>query len=626
MATVEEEEHGAKRMDRAVAWLAGRNDPERAADGPPPDRMGAFFRWCLRGSWGLILIAAAGFAVGGMFEAVTMYLLGQVIDATTLGPDGFWSTNWGVFAVFLLAFLVGRPLAFAVASAVQAIAVSPNLFSQIMVRLNRHTLGQPVSFFDDDFAGRIAQKQLQTAGAIMGVVQEVINAISFALSAVLGMAVLSGLVDPVLIGVLVVWLAGYFTLLRYFLPKVRARSGAVAGARAAVTGQIVDTVTNIKTVKLFAHDQHEDRAALEAIAGYRGKAIHWARLSVTFRVMLIILAGSLPVLMVGYGLISWQSGGVTSGQLAAVGGMAIRLAQMTGWVSWTLMGIYAALGEVEDGMKTLSPAHDLTDRPGAGTLNLREGAISFKGLGFAYGRQKGGVHGIDLDIAAGEKIGIVGASGAGKSTLVSLLLRLYDAEEGRIEIDGQDVAGVTQVSLRAQVGMVTQDTAMFNRSARDNIRYGRPDANDAEVEAAAAKAEADEFIHDLRDGEGRQGYDAHLGERGVKLSGGQRQRIALARAILKDAPILVLDEATSALDSQIEAAIQGALSRVMEGKTVLAIAHRLSTIAQMDRIVVMDQGRVAEIGSHEELLAAEGIYATLWAHQSGGFIGELAAE
>ncbi|WP_137699406.1 ABC transporter ATP-binding protein [Marimonas lutisalis] len=612
------------RTGRYARWFAGLIDPERGAESPPPKRLGAFFRWALAGAWGPILLATALFAAGGLFEAVVMVLLGRIIDATVAVEGDFWRAHAGLLLVSVVVLLVLRPVSFFLASSFQSIAVMPNLFGQVMARLNRHTLGQSVSFFDDDFAGRIAQKQMQTANGIVSVVQETVNAISFASAAALGMLVVTGFVDLGMTLVLLGWLAAYVLLLRHFLPRIRVRSAARAAARAQVTGQIVDTVTNIKTVKLFAHDAHEDRAALESIAQFRGRAVHWAELAVWFRFLLFLLAGLLPVSMVGYGLMRWDAGAVTSGDLTAIGGMAIRLAQMTGWVSWTLMTIYADLGEVEDGMRTLSPEHGLVDAPDAQELVVRDGAIAFRDVGFAYGRAVGGVSDLNLQVRPGEKIGIVGASGAGKSTLVALLLRLYDTEEGVIEIDGQDIAKVTQASLRSQVAMVTQDTAMFNRSARDNILYGRPDASEDEMRAAAKKAEADTFIHELEDAQGRTGYDAHLGERGVKLSGGQRQRIALARAILKDAPILVLDEATSALDSEVEAAIQAALERVMEGKTVLAIAHRLSTIAQMDRILVMDQGRIVEQGSHDALLARGGIYAGLWARQSGGFLGEAA--
>ena len=616
------------KLGAPTRWFLGLIDYRRLAEGPPPKTLGRFFLWALKGSWPPVILATVLFAVGGLLESVTMWLLGKVIDATAAGPGaGFWADNRGLAVTAILVLLVLRPLSFGLAGGFQSIAVMPNLFGQVMSRLNRHTLGQSVSFFDDDVAGRIAQKQMQAANGIVSVVQETVNAISFAGAAALGMLVLSGFVDPGMALVLATWIAIYVLLLRFYLPLIRVRSAARAGARAQVTGQIVDTVTNIKTVKLFAHDAHEDRAALDSIAGYREAAAHWAALAVWFRYLLFTLGGALPVAMVGYGLIRWNAGAVTSGELTAVGGMAIRLSQMTGWVSWTLMTIYADLGEVEDGMRTLSPDHGLVDAPGARDLAVRQGEIAFRDVDFAYGRAAGGVQGLDLVIAPGEKIGIVGASGAGKSTMVALLLRLYDPEKGRIEIDGQDIAGVTQASLRAQVGMVTQDTAMFNRPARDNILYGRPGASDADLAAAAEKAEAHEFIEELQDGQGRRGYDAYLGERGVKLSGGQRQRIALARAILKDAPILVLDEATSALDSEVEASIQTALQRVMEGKTVLAIAHRLSTIAQMDRIVVMEAGRIVEQGTHDALLAEGGIYAGLWAHQSGGFIGiENAAE
>ena len=394
-----------------------------------------------------------------------------------------------------------------------------------------------------------------------------------------------------------------------------------------VTGQVVDTITNIKTVKLFAHADHEDQAALGAMGVFRASALEYGRLSAWFRLALMTLAGLLPLILIGGTLALWSRGIATAGDIAATGTVAIRIAQMTGWVSFALMSIYSSVGEVEDGMRTLTPPHALTDAPDARRLGRVKGEIRFESVSFAYGRQKGGLDGVSLTIQPGEKLGIVGASGAGKSTLVALLLRLYDAEAGRILIDGVDVRSATQESLRRQVAMVTQETAMFNRSARDNILYGRPDASEEDMVAAARAAEADEFIHSLQDHKGRKGYDAHLGERGVKLSGGQRQRIALARAFLKDAPILVLDEATSALDSEVEAQVQGALQRIMRGKTVLAIAHRLSTIAQMDRIVVLDGGRLVEQGTHAELLARGGLYARYWDRQSGGFIGtEEAAE
>jgi ATP-binding cassette subfamily B protein len=607
-------------MNRIVQWFADRIDPERPANGGPPGSLLPFFNWLVAGCWPVLIAAGLLYSFGGASEALMMLLLGWIVDATFAGPDGFWQANTGLLVAAILLLLVLRPAAFGLATAFHSISLAPNLFNQVLIRLNRHTLGQSVSFFDDDFAGRIAQKQLQTARAVVDVAQESVNAGVFAVAAVLGMVALTGSVDMGMMAILAAWLVVYVLMLRHFLPRIRVRSTDRAAARAVVTGQIVDTITNIKTVKLFAHDAFEDRAALDSIMRYRAKSVHWAGLAAWFRFLLITLAGVLPVALVGYGLTRWSVGAVTTGEVATIGAMSIRLSQMTGWVSWTLLGIYASIGEVEDGMRTLTPPHGLTDRPGATELSVREGRIEFRDLGFAYGRNFGGIDKVSLTIEPGEKLGIVGASGAGKSTLVALLLRLYDAENGRILIDGQDIGQVTQSSLRRQIGMVTQDTAMFNRSARDNIRYGNPDADEDALVDAAEMAEADTFIRDLQDHKGRSGYDAHLGERGVKLSGGQRQRIALARAILKDAPILVLDEATSALDSEVEASIQTALEQVMEGKTVLAIAHRLSTIARMDRIVVMDRGRIAEVGTHDDLLARGGLYARYWNRQSGGFI------
>ena len=602
-------------------------DPFAHADGPPPKTLAAFFRWALGGSGSVLLFASALSVIGGVAEVGAAILLGRVIDsALASSPDAIFSQNALLLVGCLLFFTLFRPVVMGLNAYAQNIMMQPNIMNLILSRIHRYTLGQSVTFFDDDFAGRIAQKEMQTARALNDVVTEVVNTVFFALASVVGAILLLGTVDLRIAAGLALWMVGYGLLIRFFMPRIRTRSTARAGARAMVTGQVVDTVTNIKTVKLFAHQGHEDRAALGAMSEYRKRFLDFSTVAVSFRFWLMALAGILPVLLVGGALWYWSLGLVTAGDIAATGAISLRLAQMTGWVSFTLMGLYANVGEVEDGMRTLTPDHSLLDREDAPELTVTRGEVTFADVGFAYGRQTGGVEAIDLTVHSGEKLAIVGASGAGKSTLVSLLLRLYDTESGAIFIDGQKVSDVTQESLRRQIGMVTQETAMFNRSALDNIRYGRPDATEAEVMEAARKAEAHEFILDLEDHRGRKGYAAHLGERGVKLSGGQRQRIALARAILKDAPILVLDEATSALDSEVEAQIQNALERVMDGKTVLAIAHRLSTIASMDRIVVMDEGRVVETGTHDALLARNGLYARYWNRQSGGFIGAEAAE
>ncbi|MEK0165143.1 ABC transporter ATP-binding protein [Phaeobacter sp. A36a-5a] len=597
-------------------------DAFQPADGAPPDQLGRFLGWCLSGAWPMLTVAAVFSALAGGMEAVTAYILGLVIDtAIASGPDRFFSAgNLVILAGALGFFLLLRPILFGLSAASNAIIVQPNVNPLVLSRLNRWTMGQSVRFFDDDFAGRIAQKQMQTANAVTSVAVEVINVVAFALASLLGALALLGAIDWRITGLFVVWLVGYFATIRWFLPRIRKRSAARAGARAMVTGQVVDTITNIKTVKLFAHADFEERTAQDSMADFRNKALHFGYLSATFRFCLMTLAGVLPVLLIGATLVLWRDGMATEGDIVAAGAVSVRIAQMTGWVSFTLMAIYSNIGEIENGMKTLTRPDRVEDQDTAKTLRTKGGRIEFRNVGFAYGRDVGGIQDVSLTIEPGEKLGIVGASGAGKSTLVSLLLRLYDGENGQILIDGTDVSEVTQNSLRSQIGMVTQETAMFNRSARNNILYGRPDASELELIAAAKKAEAHEFILDLEDAQGRSGYDAHLGERGVKLSGGQRQRIALARAILKDAPILVLDEATSALDSEVEAAIQSALERVMQGKTVLAIAHRLSTLSEMDRIIVMDQGRIAEVGTHDALLKQGRLYAKFWSRQSGGFI------
>ena len=606
------------RLRRPTALI----DAFQHADGAPPRTLYAFFLWCLRGAMPVLSVAGALSAIAGTLEVVSALILGAVIDRALASEAGsFFSDNAWMLLGSAAFFMLARPLAFGASAAANSIVVQPNVNPLVLSRLHRWTMGQAVRFFDDDFAGRIAQKQMQAARAVTEITAEFINVVCFALASLVGSVLLLVAIDWRVALALGVWLVGYGLLIGWFMPRVRVRSAARAGSRAMVSGQVVDTITNIKTVKLFAHHEHEDRAALGAMQTYRERAAEFGWLASGFRLSLMTAAGVLPVLLIGGALVLWTRGAASAGDIAAAGAVAIRIAQMTGWVSFTLMQMYANLGEVEDGMNTLTPPHGLVDAPDAVPLRVERGRVEFQSVTFSYGRETGGIRGVDLVVEPGQRVGVVGASGAGKSTLVSLLLRLYDAEGGRILIDRQDVARVTQESLRRSIALVTQETAMFNRSARDNILYGRPDATEEEVVEAARRAEAHEFISELRDFKGRTGYDAHLGERGVKLSGGQRQRIALARAILKDAPILVLDEATSALDSEVEASIQAALGRVMEGKTVLAIAHRLSTLTAMDRIVVLDAGAIVEDGTHAELLARGGLYARYWNRQSGGFIG-----
>ena len=616
-------------IDRFLTWFAHRIQPFARADGPPPTTLWPFFKWCLSGAGPVVGLAFAASALAGITEIVTAFLLGAVIDSAVAGPDAYFATNALLLGAFVAFYLVLRPLIFGASAAFNGLSVTPSVYPLVQSRLHRWTLGQAVTFFDNDFAGRIATKQMQTARAVTEVTSETINVVAFTLSSVLGSALLLIAIDWRIALALTVWIGGYVLMFRWFMPRIRIRSKTRAAARAMVTGQVVDTITNIKTVKLFGHAEHEDRAALDAMDTLRDQSIGFGRLSTGFRFTLMALAGTLPVILIGGALLLWRQGLVTPGEIATAGAIChpaqpdVRLGQLHahGHVRQYRRG----RGRDEHAHPALDPDRR-TGRPRHG--RRPRARIALEDVTFTYGRGEGGIRDFALAVAPGEKLGLVGASGAGKSTLVSLLLRLYDPECGRVTLDGHDLRGLTQDSLRHQIGMVTQETAMFNRTARDNILYGRPDATEAEMIDAARRAEAHDFITGLRDHKGNTGYDAFLGERGVKLSGGQRQRIALARAILKDAPVLILDEATSALDSEVEAAIQAALERVMDGKTVVAIAHRLSTIARMDRIVVMEDGRIVEEGTHRDLLARDGTYARYWHRQSGGFIGveDVAAE
>ncbi len=607
--------------------FSGLIDAFARADGPPPSSLYAFIRWSLRGTFGIIWLALLAAVFVGLSEVATAWMIGWAIDfSVEHGPVRLFAENAWMFFAMAVFFVLIRPGLMAISSSLGSLSVGANLYPLILSRLHRHTIGQPLSFFDDDFAGRIAQKQQQTARALTDVVVEGLNIGGFAVANVIGATTLVAIIHPVLGFILAGWLLFYVVLIKWFLPRIRLRAKARAGARAMVTGQVVDTITNMTTVKLFAHSSFEDQAALGSLRRFRSTSVDFGVLSVWFRYTLMTLAGFLPVALVGGSLWLWTQGAASGGDIAAASLVAVRIGQMSGWVSFTAMGIFSNIGEVEDGMRTLAHDHAIVDRDAATEVSNVTGQLHFDNVRFGYGREGAALDGFELTVAPGEKVGLVGRSGAGKTTAVALLLRLYDVEGGRVALDGTDIRDISQDSLRRSIGMVTQDTAMFNRSARDNIAYGRPDATDEEVIAAAKQAEAHTFIQDLEDYKGRQSYDAHLGERGVKLSGGQRQRIALARAILKDAPILVLDEATSALDSEVEAEIQNTLAGLMEGKTVIAIAHRLSTIARMDRIIVLDEGKIVEEGHHEGLLKQGGLYADFWARQSGGFLGLDAAE
>ncbi len=597
-------------------------DLDRKVSGNPPDSLLKFYLWCLQGAVPVIGTGVMFSMAAGTLEVYTALILGLVIDrVVSADPASLFANNVVLLIGAMAFFLILRPIIIGLSSLFSSILIAPNVDALVLARLHRHTIEQSVSFFDDDFAGRIAQRLLQTSRAITETVVEVVNVVSFALASLVGSLVLLASIDSRISASLGIWLVIYAVMIRWFMPRIRVRSRNRASSRSMLSGQIVDTITNIRTVKLFAHDRHEDRAALKALQNFRQNALGFGKVATAFRFSLMSVSGLLPVILVGGTLLLWTHGEATAGDIAATGAVSLRIAQMSGWVSFVLMAIYSNVGEAEDGMRTFAVPHGLLDKPGASVMPRVTGRIVYEDVSFAYGRHGGGLEHVSLVIHPGEHVGLVGESGAGKSTFAALLMRLYDPEDGRILLDGHDLRGVTQESLRRQISMVTQETAMFNRSALENIAYGRPGASPEEVIEAARQAEAHEFILGLEDQHGRTGYQTYLGERGVRLSGGQRQRIALARAVLKDAPILVLDEATSALDSTVEASIQDALRKVMENKTVIAIAHRLSTILRMHRIVVLDHGKVVEQGTHEELLDKGGVFSRHWDKQIGGFIG-----
>ena len=594
-------------------------------DEPPvaPSRGFFAFLWdCTRGMRPYILAMTACTAIIGVFEAALFAMLGNVVDwLAKVQPSQLW-TNERHSLLALSAILLASPLLVALQALLKHQSLAGNFPMRLRWNFHRLMLSQSMSFYQNEFAGRVATKVMQTALAVRDVWFVLADIMIFVIIYFVTIMAIAGRFDSVLLLPFIAWLVLYVVALVYFVPRLGAIAQQQADARSLMTGRIADAYTNIATVKLFSHTNREAGYARSAMQEFLGTVHLQMRLVTGFEIVNHTLSMLLIAATTGATLWLWMQGHVGVGAVAAVTAMALRLNGISHWIMWEFAGLFEYIGTVRDGISTLSRPHTVIDAPGAKPLAVPRGEIRFEQVSFAYGGTKPVIDAMSLTIQPGEKIGLVGRSGAGKSTIVNLLLRFYDLEHGRILIDGQDISQVTQDSLRQAIGMMTQDTSLLHRSVRDNILYGRPDANDADMVHAAQRAEATEFIDHLFDPTGRKAYDAHVGERGVKLSGGQRQRIAIARVMLKDAPILLLDEATSALDSEVEAAIQASLYRVMEGKTVVAIAHRLSTIAAMDRLIVMDAGRIAEVGDHRSLLARGGLYARLWEHQSGGFLGE----
>jgi ATP-binding cassette subfamily B multidrug efflux pump len=592
----------------------------------PPTRLWPFLRDYAKPFKTVFWLTAIMSVIVAAIEIGLIYYMGRVVDLLTGEPSQVWADHGTELILLALFVLLLRPALQLIDVLLLNNTILPNFGTLIRWRAHKHVLRQSVGWFENDFAGRIANRIMQTPPAAGEVVFQVFDAITFSLAYLAGAAVLLMVADARLLIPLVIWFALYAMLIRWTVKRVGPASQAASDARSTVTGRVVDSYSNIHSVKMFAHHDRELTYAKEAIEGTRRTFQVEMRIYTIMDAMLVTLNGLLIVGVVGWGIALWMQGSASVGIVAAATALTLRLNAMTGWIMWALTTFFRQLGVVAEGMETIAQPVDLVDAANAEPLKLTDGGIEIRNLSHHYGRDGGGLDRINISIQPGEKVGLIGRSGAGKSTLVKLLLRFYDAESGQILIDGQDIGAVTQDSLRSHIGMVQQDSSLLHRSVRDNLLYGRPDASETQMIEAAKQAEAHAFICDLQDPEGRQGYDAHVGERGVKLSGGQRQRVTLARVILKDAPILLLDEATSALDSEVEAAIQDTLYGMMQGKTVIAIAHRLSTIARMDRILVMDQGRIVEEGSHDNLLAQGGLYAQFWARQSGGFLNPEAAE
>jgi ATP-binding cassette subfamily B multidrug efflux pump len=601
-----------------------RLDPFPPDEAPPPPVGLARFLWaCTRGARGYILALAVLSAGVSLYEAWLFSFLGQVVDLLSTWKDGGATAGeesralWGIGIVLVVS--IGLV---AMRTMVQHQVLAINLPLRLRWDFHRLMLRQSLSFFSDEFSGRVTTKVMQTALAVRDVLFTLIEIAPGIGVYFIAIIALAGGFALKLMLPFIAWIVLFGLAMLYFVPRLGKVGQEQANARSSMTGRISDAYTNITTVKLFSHSKREAQFARAAMEDFKQTGFRQMRLVSQFEIVNQALVVALILGAGGYALWLWHQGDVGTGAVAAITAMALRINGMSHWIMWQMTSLFENIGTVQDGMATLTQGPKVQDTPDATVLKTTGGAVTFDNVSFNYNGERQVLDGLNLAIRPGEKIGLVGRSGAGKSTLINLLLRFYDVDSGEIRIDGQNIRQVTQDSLRSAIGMVTQDTSLLHRSIRDNIAYGRPDATDEEIRTAAANAQADGFISQLNDKHGHSGYDTLVGERGIKLSGGQRQRVAIARVMLKNAPILLLDEATSALDSEVEVAIQESLDEMMKGKTVIAIAHRLSTIAAMDRLIVMDDGRIIEQGTHAELLNKNGTYARLWHHQSGGFLGE----
>ena len=597
-------------------------DPFRVHDPrmPPPTLAGFYWHYT-REVWPVLAVLMVVGLVISLIEVSIFRYVGAIVDMLkTTTPDKVLADYGWTFVWMALVVVVGRPIATVLHDLLVQQSLAPSFTNLVRWQTHRYVLRQTVGFFTNDFAGRIAAKIIQTGPALRESVVQVCDALWFVTIYSVSSLVLFSQLDVWLTVPLAIWIGLFVFVLYFFVPRIRKRSVIVSEARSMLTGRIVDSYTNIQTVKLFAHTAREDGYARDAVEDHTRKFRNSTRLITAMSSTVVTMNGLLIAGTTALSVWLWMQGMLSIGDLTIASGLAIRIATMSGWIMWTSIGIFDNVGAVQEGMETIARPQELIDAPDAMELKVAHGEIRFENVTFHYGKKSGIIENLSLTIAPGEKVGLVGRSGAGKSTIANLLLRFYDVEAGRIVIDGQNIAHVSQDSLRSQIGLITQDTSLLHRSIRENVLYGRPDAGEDAMRDAVRQAHADPFVPGLSDHWGRQGYDAHVGERGAKLSGGQRQRVAIARVLLKDAPILVLDEATSALDSEVEAAIQESFSRLMAGKTVIAIAHRLSTIAAMDRLVVLDHGQIVEMGNHAELVRKGGLYASLWSRQSGGFL------